>query len=307
LSEILLRAPATIANFGPGFDIFAIALAEPHDELRIAINDRDRISICIEGMDEGLPRRVEDNAAGIAAAQFLRRTGLSTGVEIEIRKGMKSCSGLGTSGASAAATVFGLDQLLETDLSPVEIVDIARQGETATGSAAHADNVAGCLLGGFVFISSYAPLRVERLDLPDVPAVIAVMKKPRQTTREFIPKALDLRRVTDQMARCAALVKAVMNGDLEEIGQAINTDHISEPVRGRFIPGYDEVKKRALEEGAFGCSVSGGGSSVFAICTEEKREAVAEIFELGFRRYGLEPEILITRAGNEGVREIDET
>ena len=306
MNRILLRAPATIANFGPGFDIFAIALAEPHDDFWIQTSGAKGITIRIEGREEGLPCRAEDNAAGIAAAHFLTKTGLACGVEIVIRKSVKSCSGLGTSGASAAAAVFGLNRLLGTGLSDVEIIDLARQGETATGSTAHADNVAGCLLGGFVMVSSYSPLTVEKLELPELQVVVASMKKPQQSTRRFIPEKMSLELVRDQMARCSSLVKAVMSRDLEGIGRAINTDHISEPVRGRYIPGYEDIKRRVLDAGAYGCNVSGGGSSVFAICGAGDRKKIAGIMEVGFRKHGQSPEILITRTSNEGVCQIDE-
>ena len=79
------------------------------------------------------------------------------------------------------AAVFGMDRLCETGLSAVEIIDLARQGERATGGAAHADNVAGCLLGGFILIKGYSPLDVTRIEVPDIPIVICVIKKPQKT------------------------------------------------------------------------------------------------------------------------------
>lgn len=306
MKAIALKAPATIANFGPGFDLFAVALEEPEDGFSLALREDRKIKIQISGRKENIPQTPAKNAAGIAAAHFFERTGEPGGVDIEIRKGMKSASGLGTSGASATSTVFGLNLLLDAGLSDIDIIDIARQGETATGEAAHADNVAGCLLGGFVMVRNHVPLEICRLDIPELPIVIAVMPKPQKTTRGFIPDRLTLPQVIDQMSWCAGMIHAVVSGDPRAIGQAVNRDHISEPVRGRFIPGYRDIKKKALAAGAFGFNVSGGGSSVFAICDENRREEIAGLLNEHFSRRNVQPEIILTRASNRGVRESDE-
>ena len=101
--EIIVRSPATIANFGPGFDIFALALEGPSDVLKIRPSRRGDIVIRISGSDPGLPTRPEDNTAGLAALHFFRRTGVNGGADIEIVKRMPTCAGLGSSAASAIA------------------------------------------------------------------------------------------------------------------------------------------------------------------------------------------------------------
>lgn len=307
MKEITLKAPATIANFGPGFDIFALALEEPYDIIRMRLTDSKsiKIKIKITGRAEGLPTSAEDNTAGQAAFRFFERTNRAAGLEIEINKRMKSCSGLGSSGASAVACVYGLNRLLNANIGQTEMIDIARLAETVTGGAAHADNVAGCLLGGFVLIKDYSPLSIEKMEIPDIPLVICAMKKPQLTTRGLISPKIDLGDAVDQMARCASLVLALANGNLKRIGEAVNRDHLSEPVRSKVIPGYEEIKSKVLETGAYGCNVSGGGSSVFAVCEEEERAAVAGVFEDFSRKGRLGSEIILTRASNSGIVEID--
>lgn len=306
MKSIVIKAPGTIANFGPGFDIFAIALEAPDDRFKLTLRKDGKVKISVQGRKEEVPCDPEKNAAGIAAFSFLKRMRKTAGVNIKIQKNMKIASGLGTSGASAAATVFGLNILLETGLSDTEIIDIARQGETATGGAAHADNVAGCLLGGFVFIRNYEPLKISRMELPKLPIVIAVLPKPQKTTRGFITEKMDLHQVIDQISWCAGMIHAVGKGDPKSIGQAVNFDHISEPVRGSFIPGYKDIKNKVLDAGAFGFNVSGGGSSVFAICKESRQKKIAELLKAEFNRHEQNPEIIVTHASNIGVRQSDE-
>ena len=302
--EIVVQSPATIANFGPGFDMFALALEGPSNVLRIRPAGRGDIVIRIIGGNPDLPTKPEENTAGLAALHFFRKTGADGGADIEIDIGMPTCAGLGSSAASAVAAVFGLDKLYRTGLAPRDIIELASQGEAASGGTPHADNVAACALGGFVFVRSTRPLHVEKFLVPPIPVVVRVRKKDRTTTRGLIPAEFSLSRVKEQMADCAAVIHAVLKGDIKDIGASINRDHISEPVRSRSIPGYDDLKKKILETGAFGCNVCGGGSSVFAVCAEEKLAAVAAAMRNFRDPDGAEPEVFVTRASNEGVKEI---
>lgn len=300
MKQMLLKAPATIGNFGPGFDIFSLALETPYDEINVQLNDSSSINIKVSGRDEGLPISVEDNTAGVAANEFFKRIGSTTRVNIEIKKLMASGSGLGSSGASACASVYGLNKLFDSNLSNDEIIEIASKGELASGNVAHSDNVAGCLLGGFVLIKNFNPLDVVKIEAPDIPIVIAVLKKKERTTRGLIPETMSLDKVKEQMSYCAQLVYAIMSKDIEQIGRAINKDYISEPVRAKSIPGYKEIKNRVLDAGAYGVNISGGGSSVFAICKKENTDDIAEIMKNEFPTN----EVIITRASNNGIREI---
>jgi len=305
LTEIFLRAPATIANFGPGFDIFALALAEPCDVFRIRRTKSKKVTIAVVGDRDNLPTEAEKNTAGVAALVFLKRLKAPAGVEIEIIKKIPAGAGLGSSGASAVAAVYGLDKLFKTGLDVEDRLEIASRGEEASSGASHADNVSACGLGGFVLIRNRHPLRFDRIEVPDIPIVMRIQKKSMTTSRSLIPGHLSLAGVKEQMAWCAALVHALHTGDLKKIGEAISRDHISEPVRSRYIPGYEDLKKRALEAGALGCNVSGGGSSVFAICDKDRVDLVAEV--LGARRE-TDPEpplVLKTKSANQGVTEID--
>jgi homoserine kinase len=306
VSEIRLRAPATIANVGPGFDLFAFALDGPADEFRVQLTDRrGEMAIRFLGEAGGLPMDPARNTAGIAAACVLERAGVSPRIEIEIRKGIPSCAGLGSSAASAVAAAIGLDRLLGTGLSQAEILEAARQGEVASGGTPHADNVAACLLGGFVFLRDLEPLDTVRLELPALDLVVRVMAKAETTTRGKIPSSFSLVDVKRQMASCAEVLRAVAIGDAAAFGRAINRDLVSEPVRSRSIPGYADLKARALEAGAWGCNVCGGGSSVFAVCAPGRAEEIAAVFRSVPLPDGRPAPVLTARPSPAGVKFID--
>jgi homoserine kinase len=304
LNSITIRAPSTVANLGPGFDIFALALEHPYVELRIQLNDTDSIRINTDGCHEDMPDDPKENCAGLAIIDLLKRVDHSTGVLIEPRKTITVGAGLGSSGACASAAVYGLNKLLALNLGSDQMIEIASHGEIASGSVAHADNVAGAMLGGFVVVKSYQPVKVIRVDVPEIPIVIGIMRKTQRTTRPLIPSSIGLDVTKQQMALCARVVHSIMTGDIEELGGVINQDFISEPVRSRAIPGYRTIKRRLLDGGAYGCNVSGGGLSVFAICDKEKTRDIAEIMKRSFAEQNNDSETIVTCASNQGIREI---
>ncbi len=226
------------------------------------------------------------------------------GINFTIKKHIKHGAGLGSSGATSVACVYGLNKIFNLGLNLSQIIEFASIGETVTGGKPHPDNVSAALLGGFVFVKSTNPIKIERINIPRIPVVMCVIKKPQKTTRPFIPNNLPLTKVIEQIIFCTNVIHAIHTANIKSIGEAINYDYISEPVRGKFIPGYNELKKKILNAGAYGCNISGGGSTIFAICEENLTQKIGEIFSNHFTRVNVEHEIVFTYTCNSGVQEI---
>jgi len=302
MSSIKVRVPATSANVGPGYDIFALALKEPYDEIELILNDSGKISIEIENDNQGIPTNPVDNTAGLAAQKLFTEKAIKNGLVIRILKKMSSGGGLGTTGASAAGTIFGLNSLLNLHLSKNEMIDFARKGEVASGGSPHADNVAAGILGGFVLVKSYRPIDVLKLDLPDIPVVLAAIRKSQRTTRGFITYEIGQDKLKEQMARCSRVIHAIHTKDLVEFGNAISLDFIHEPVRGSAIPDYWDIKRKVISMGAYGCTISGGGSSVIAFCPENKQTEIADFMEKVFSQNENFVKVYKTFTSNKGVQ-----
>lgn len=304
MNRILIKSPATSANVGPGYDIFAMALKHPYDEIEIILDESGLVKIEIINDDQNIPTTLNDNTAGLAVLELLKRQQLKQGMTIRIIKKMKSGGGMGSTGASAAAAVYGLDKLLKLNLSMNEMIDIARMGEVASGGSPHADNVAASLLGGFILVKSYNPIDVLKLEMPEFPVVLAAIRKSQRTTRGFITYEIGQEKLKEQMARCSRIIHAIHTKDIQEFGSAFSVDHIAEPVRGASIPEYQSVKKQVIGSGAFGCQISGGGSSVIAVCDPEKVDEVADIMEQGFANNPYFVKVYKTTTSNQGVQVI---
>ena len=301
MKRILVKSPATTGNVGPGYDIFALALSHPYDEIEIILDESKLVKIDIVNDSQNIPTVLNDNTAGLAILELLRRNQLEQGMTIRIIKKMKSGGGMGTTGASAAAAVYGVNELLNLNLSMNEMIDIARMGEVASGGSPHADNVAASLLGGFVLVKSYNPIDVLKIEMPEFPFVFAAIKKSQRTTRGFITYEIGQEKLKDQMARCSRIIHAIHTKDIQEFGSAFSTDHIAEPVRAASIPEYQMVKNQVLAAGAYGFQISGGGSSVISVCSKDKMDEIVEIMEKGFANNPYFVKVYKTSTSNQGV------
>jgi len=302
MKKIVLRAPATSGNVGPGYDIFAMSLSEPWDEFEISINDSDKINIEILNNQEKIPVDIMDNTAGLAISELCQQKKIQQGINIKIIKKMPSGCGLGSTGASAVACIFGLNKLCDLNLSDNEIIDLARKGEVASGGSPHADNVAAALLGGFVLVRSYNPIDVLKLEIPEFPVVLAILKKSQRTTRGYITYDIGQEKLKEQMSHCSGVIHSILTNNIVEFGKAINTDHIAEPVRGAAIPNYKSIKQNILKAGALGLNISGGGSSVFAMCHKKNQDNIAEVMEKEFSNNSCFDKVIKTTTSNNGIK-----
>jgi homoserine kinase len=139
-----------------------MALEHPYIELAMHLTDGESIELQLDGCEEDIPADPEKNCGGLAVIELLKRAKSRSGVLIEPRKTISIGAGLGSSGACASASVYGLSRLLGLNLHSNQMIEIASQGEVASGSVAHADNVAGAMLGGFVIVKDYHPIDVVR-------------------------------------------------------------------------------------------------------------------------------------------------
>ena len=281
-ARVRVFAPATVSNLGPGFDVLGLALQRPGDMVEAEVAARPGVDLVEVTGDGGrLPRNASRNAAAVAAEEVLRAARSPAGIRLRLRKGMPLESGLGSSGASAAAGAVAANEVLGSPLTDDELVRCAMAGERAACGSAHADNVAPAVLGGIVLIRSYDPLDLVRLPVPDGLFIAVVHPHCEVSTSEararLAGRAYALPDIVANAGNLGALVAALHQGNLALLGRCID-DHLVEPVRAAMIPAYAEVRAAARAAGALGCGISGSGPSMFALCDSDDaaaRSAVA--------------------------------
>jgi homoserine kinase len=68
-----------------------------------------------------------------------------------------------------------------------------------------------------------------------------------------------------EWANLGAFVDALHRADFALMARALE-DTIAEPRRAPLVPGLAAIKQAATDAGALGCSLSGSGPSLFALC-----------------------------------------
>lgn len=266
--RIRVKAPATVSNLSCGFDVLGLALDEPFDVVDLELTDAGTVVIDdIRGCGR-LSRDPEQNVVGVVLKAASAMAGSSTGFRVSIEKGIRPGSGIGSSGASAAAAAFGANLLLGEKFTSSEMVRLAMEGERLASGSAHADNVAPALLGGIILVRSYEPLDIVRLHVP--PELYCVVIHPETEIKTSVARGLlesqvPLTTAVRQWGNLAGLVAGLYREDYDLIGRSL-IDFVAEPKRSVLIEGFDLVRSTAMECGALGAGISGSGPSVFALC-----------------------------------------
>jgi homoserine kinase len=244
---IHVRAPATAANLGPGFDVAAVAF-DFWNELEV-----DAANGPVD----------EDNLAVRAFSIFASPQGRSFSFveRIPRERGLGSSASAVALGLVAGALAAGLDptadELLEAGL--------ALEG--------HPDNLAAALAGGVCLTWDGHIARVAD-DLPVV--AIAVIPQNRVLTahaRGLLPQAVPLEDAAFSAGRAALLGAALAAGSAELLA-ASAADRLHEPYRAENAPHLAAIRDDP-PAGALGSTLSGSGPTVL-VWAERGREAEVE-------------------------------
>jgi homoserine kinase len=304
IKQVTTYAPASIANLGPGFDVFGIALEDLGDTITLVVVPEKGVRVSIVGVDaDSIPVNAVENSAGAVLNHFIEKHHPDHGFRVNIEKGVPPGKGMGSSGASAAAVTHAICILEELTLSQKERIRLAAMGEAAITGSPHADNVSPSLLGGFCIIGP--DYEVTRLDPPDVEIVVVTpevhYENKTRLARSLLPEKVGLKEAVFNIGNSARMTAAVAIGDPVLFGRSIR-DKMIEPYRAKMIPNFWGVKKAALDAGAYGCSIAGGGPSLFAVGPNpgDIGKSMVEAFD----KTGVRSTMMLTRPNMTGVRVI---
>jgi homoserine kinase len=303
MDEVTVHSPATVSNVVCGFDCLGFALAEPFDLITVRRIEQPTIRI-INRDDYGLPTEPSKNVAGVALLAMLQAMEASFGFEVEITKGIKPGSGIGSSSASSCGAVAAANHLLGNPFTKAELVGFAMEGEKLASGAKHADNVAPCIFGGFTLVRSLDPLDIVSLTYPQLFATVIHPQIEIKTSeaRAILPTSVPLADAVRNWSNLGAFVAGLANRDYELISKSM-VDVIVEPARSPLITNFDEVKAAGIGAGALGGGISGSGPSIFMISSSlETAQAVRRAMKEVYSSTGIEFNLYVSGIEREGVR-----
>lgn len=313
MRRVRASAAASLSNLGPGYDVLGLCLSGPRDIVEAELTEDGAVHLVEVTGDAGrLPREPDQNCAGVAAMHVLKRFGGGRrGVRLWLHKGLPLGSGLGSSGASAVAAAVATATLVAPEHERRNLLEACREGERLATGAAHPDNVAPSLLGGFVAAiarpTTTDPEAVEVIELPlgcdvHIAAVKPAVEVQTAHARAVLPSAIPLEDVVSNLGAIAGLVSGLGQGDLELVGRCM-TDRIATPYRSALIPGYPAVQRAALAAGAPAFGISGSGPTVFTLCASraDATRAAAAMTD-AFHSVGLEALAIVDVLDRHGAQ-----
>ena len=306
MKSVKVFAPATIGNIGPGFDVLGMALSGLGDTVEAKkIKSREVVISNITGSDGTIPSDPTRNTAGIAAREVLKLLKAKQGVELKLHKNIPG-TGLGSSAASAVAASMAVSLLFSRRIKKEDLIIPSAEAEWSVAGDYFIDNVAASLLGGIV-VSNIAQRTAFSIGtLPDLIIVVVTPEHKVLTkiARAVLPEKVPLDLAVSNMAYVATMVGAVARKDSKMFATSVQ-DMIVEPARAHLIPGFSDVKAAALKAGALGSSISGAGSSVFAL-TNRKTHArsIGQAMQKIFMQHGIFSKITISKIDHHGARPV---
>jgi homoserine kinase len=209
-APVRVRAPATSANLGPGFDALGLALSL-YDDVVVRVADEGLfVDVAGEGADS-VPRTRRHLVVRALQAGFDALGGQPRGLEVVCANRIPHGRGLGS---SAAAIVAGLTAARALVLGGADTLDDDALLALAAELEGHPDNVAACLLGGLTLAWTPADGPAQAVRLPVSPALRPVVFVPTTSAstakaRKLLPETVPHADAARNAARSALLVHAL--------------------------------------------------------------------------------------------------
>ena len=300
LNRITVRAPATTANMGPGFDSLGMAL-EIHNTITLELSHQFSIRITGNGAGElsaGPDNMVYRGIAAVYEAAGSKPPALAVTChnEIPLRRGLGSSAAAISGGMVAANTLLGC---------PLPLEELLRLADAIEG---HPDNVAPALFGGCQIVIRDGR-SLHSVSCPVHQGIHAVLlvpevEIPTDEARRVMPERIPMQDAVHNIGRAALLALSLSLGDTERLALATR-DALHQPYRAPLFPPMTGIFGAAIEAGACGAFLSGSGSTILALSDSNEESIAAAMLEEASKQ-GVGAYTRITRPSPVGVSVVPE-
>ena len=280
-SKVVVRVPATTANFGPGYDTVGMAV-DMWSEFTVERSDKFEVHCVGEGADD-IPYDETNLVCHGVAAAFKRAGKPLPLLKYSLVNRIPYARGLGS---SSAAIIGGLIAGLVLAGHTVQSVDKEELLDMACEIEGHPDNVAPALYGG-IQIGVFADNRwmSDRISTPPgMQCVCFIPKNIGKTSvaRGVLSDTISRGEAVFNIGRVAQLINALHTNKMDKLRWATE-DALHQPQRGKAMyPHMQLMITAALEAGACAAYLSGAGPTVMGltsgasgdIFTQQRKERV---------------------------------
>lgn len=265
-----MRAPATTANLGAGFDSLGLALQLYN---RVTIEEgASGIEVSVSGEGTGVLETESPNLVVLAMQHLFSTLGRPLpSLRLRQENAIPLARGLGSSSAAIVAGLAGANCLAGSPFSLPDLVSIAAALD------GHPDNAAACLLGGLAVTAMDAG-QVHYARISPLPGLKAVLFIPNfetstRTARGALPSSYSREDAVFTSSRAALTAAAFATGRWELLRVGMQ-DRLHQRFRAEAYPEMPRLIEAALEAGARGAALSGSGPTIIAL-TDQEPEPVA--------------------------------
>ncbi|MCI6157195.1 MAG: homoserine kinase [Peptoniphilaceae bacterium] len=284
MEQIVIRVPATSANLGPGFDCLGVALS-CYMDVTFRWKYMDAVAKFKQHAFD------KSNLPLEAYREYGRKMGEKLPpVSVSIHSHIPTTRGLGSSAAcvvaGAAAAAYAVQRKRgvppqEVDIQSKEL----RQGilQAAACLEGHPDNAAPAVYGGLCLSAMDGDqIYYEKLSLSKkvkFATIIPSEKLSTKMSRSVLPQSIPRADAVRNLSYLGFLLSGFSTGDANQLRYGLQ-DCIHQPYRRSLIPEYELIQKAAKKWGACGLVISGAGSTMLAVLTEEEKDFVKKMRSL---------------------------
>ena len=293
--SIIIQAPASTSNCGPGFDTLSIALSL-YNFVRM-VEREDTAIAPIDSASDGTQAMIEEAALSFAATAGVD----AIGFDYEIWGDVPEARGLGSSSTIRAAIVAGLNKLHGEPLDMEAMIRLTTKLDNAP------DNACAAFAGGFCIArtepETFAYREHVRFNLPETLSFVAVSpdyKVLTDNSRRVLPDTIPFQDVVRSANSLAYLVGVLVSGDFQRLDGAVN-DYIHQPYRELLNPFGHESIEAGCHAGAYTGWLSGSGSTVVCVTSPDQAREVASAMEQVYKANNVKSRAYRLMTDNRGL------
>ncbi|MCO4589967.1 Homoserine kinase [Streptococcus infantarius subsp. infantarius] len=285
-SDMKITVPATSANVGPGFDSVGVAVSK---YLTIEVLEAaDKWEVLHDLGD------VPSNETNLLITTALQIKSDLKPHRIKMVSDIPLARGLGSSSSVIVAGIELANQLADLNLSDDEKLTLATKIE------GHPDNVAPAIFGNLV-VSSYVDGKANSAvaTFPEASFVAFIPNYELKTSdsRNVLPVQFSYKEAVAASSIANVAIAALLTGDLEKAGNAIEADLFHERFRQKLVKEFAQIKEKAHQAGAYATYLSGAGPTVMVLAPKEQESKVLEAVQ----SLGLDGEVVALHVDTKGV------
>ncbi len=305
MADVHVQVPATSANCGPGFDCLGLAL-ELYNEFTFTYDESaSSYTYSFSGFGADLLKGEDPkkNLIGLAMEQVFAKAGqpIQYG-HITSDTMIPPSRGLGSSSTAIVGGLLLANARVDNPLTKEELLVIANRME------GHPDNVAPAIYGHLCCSAAEGETVYSTfIEVPDdlhFAVVVPEILVSTEYARSVLPQHVPYKEAIGNVAHASLFVSSMITGQLDNLRVALR-DYLHVPYRKVLIPHCDQVFAAARQEGAYGATISGSGSTLIAYCRSSTVEAVAKAMGRVYQEAGVDYHVYCLKADSQGAKIID--